>query len=60
MRRVAIYARVSTDEQMTANQLEELKRWAKNAGHAVGKPSRFYEFTPYSSRAGGADLTLPT
>ena len=42
----AIYARVSTDEQTTANQLEELKRWAKNTGHAVGKPSRFYEFTP--------------
>ena len=46
MRRVAIYARVSTDEQTTANQLEELKRWAKNAGHAVGKPSRFYEYPP--------------
>ena len=37
MRRVAIYTRVSTDEQTTLNQLEELKRWAKNAGHAVVK-----------------------
>ena len=37
MRRVAIYARVSTDEQTTANQLEELKKWAKNAGHTVVK-----------------------
>ena len=37
MRRVAIYARVSTDDQTTANQLEELKRWAKNAGHSVVK-----------------------
>ena len=35
MRRVAIYARVSTDEQTTANQLKELKAWAKRAGHAV-------------------------
>ena len=30
-------SRVSTDDQATANQLEELKRWAKNAGHTIVK-----------------------
>ena len=34
-KRVAIYARVSTGEQTTQNQLRELRAWAKNAGHAV-------------------------
>ena len=28
MSRVAIYARVSTDQQTTANQIDELKAWA--------------------------------
>ena len=37
MRRVAIYTRVSTDKQTTANQILELKRWAKNARHTVVK-----------------------
>ena len=37
MGRVAIYIRVSTDKQTTGNQLLELKRWAKNAGHTVVK-----------------------
>jgi DNA invertase Pin-like site-specific DNA recombinase len=36
-KRVAIYARVSTGEQTTANQLRELRAWAKNAGHEVVK-----------------------
>ena len=31
--RVAIYARVSTDGQTVENQVRDLKRWAKNAGH---------------------------
>jgi DNA invertase Pin-like site-specific DNA recombinase len=34
-KRVAIYARVSTGEQTTANQMRELRAWAKNAGHDV-------------------------
>jgi DNA invertase Pin-like site-specific DNA recombinase len=34
-KRVAIYVRVSTDEQTTANQLIELKAWARRAGHTV-------------------------
>ena len=33
-KRVAIYARVSTDEP-TGNQLRELRQWAERAGHAV-------------------------
>jgi DNA invertase Pin-like site-specific DNA recombinase len=36
-KRVAIYARVSTGEQTTANQLRELRVWARNAGHDVVK-----------------------
>ena len=35
MGRVAIYTRVSTDRQTTSNQLVELERWSKNAGHEV-------------------------
>ena len=31
--RVAIYARVSTSEQTTENQVKELKEWADRAGH---------------------------
>ena len=34
-KRVVIYARVSTDEQTTANQIAELAAWAKRAGHPV-------------------------
>lgn len=33
--KVAIYARVSTDDQEPANQLAELKRWAEGQGYAV-------------------------
>jgi DNA invertase Pin-like site-specific DNA recombinase len=33
--KVAIYARVSTNEQTTQNQIRELKAWAKRAGHKV-------------------------
>ena len=33
--RVAIYTRVSTDQQTTDNQLRELSAWAKRAGHEV-------------------------
>jgi len=35
MARVAIYARVSTDEQATTNQIDELRAWAARAGHEV-------------------------
>ena len=34
-KRVAIYARVSTDQQTTENQLRELRQWADRAGHTV-------------------------
>ena len=34
-KRVVIYARVSTDEQTTQNQIAELTTWAKRAGHEV-------------------------
>jgi DNA invertase Pin-like site-specific DNA recombinase len=36
--RVAIYARVSTDDkgQDPENQLQELRAWALNSGHAIG------------------------
>ena len=37
MGRVVIYARVSTDEQTTANQINQLKAWASRAGHDVVK-----------------------
>ena len=33
--RVANYARVSTDGQTVENQVRDLKRWAKNAGHEI-------------------------
>ena len=33
--KVVIYARVSTNEQTTQNQIRELKAWAKRAGHKV-------------------------
>ena len=36
-KRVAIYVRVSTAEQTTANQLKELKAWTRRAGHEVVK-----------------------
>jgi DNA invertase Pin-like site-specific DNA recombinase len=32
-KRVAIYARVSTDGQTTANQVQALEAWAARAGH---------------------------
>lgn len=35
--KVAIYARVSTNEQTTENQVRELKAWADRAGHEVVK-----------------------
>src|SRR6516165_650324 len=36
--RIAIYARVSTDDkgQDPENQLQELRAWALNSGHAIG------------------------
>jgi DNA invertase Pin-like site-specific DNA recombinase len=34
-KRVAIYARTSTEDQTTENQLAELRRWAERAGHTV-------------------------
>jgi DNA invertase Pin-like site-specific DNA recombinase len=36
-KRVAIYTRVSTDKQTTANQLVELRDWATRCGHTVVK-----------------------
>ncbi len=33
--KVAIYARVSTNEQTTDNQVRELTEWADRAGHEV-------------------------
>src|SRR5215469_12217588 len=35
MARIAIYTRVSTDGQTTANQLIELSSWAERSGHTV-------------------------
>ena len=37
IKRVAIYTRVSTGEQTTANQAAELKAWAERCGHTVVK-----------------------
>jgi DNA invertase Pin-like site-specific DNA recombinase len=37
VRRVAIYTRVSTKDQTTENQLQELHAWAARAGHTVVK-----------------------
>ena len=36
-KRVAIYTRVSTGEQTTANQAAELQAWAARCGHAIVK-----------------------
>ena len=33
--KVAIYARVSTNEQTTENQIRDLAKWAKRAGHKI-------------------------
>ena len=33
--KVAIYARVSTNEQTTENQVRELTEWASRAGHKI-------------------------
>jgi hypothetical protein len=33
--RVAIYARVSTDEQEPENQLRQLRAWCEVAGHEI-------------------------
>ena len=33
--KVAIYARVSTNEQTTENQIRELRQWAERAGHTI-------------------------
>jgi DNA invertase Pin-like site-specific DNA recombinase len=35
MAKVALYGRVSTGEQTTANQLDELRQWAERSGHEV-------------------------
>jgi DNA invertase Pin-like site-specific DNA recombinase len=34
-RRVGVYVRVSTSDQTTENQKQELQAWAERAGHAV-------------------------
>jgi DNA invertase Pin-like site-specific DNA recombinase len=47
-KRVAIYVRVSTDEQTTALQRRELTAWAKRAGHTIVK---VYEQVRCSSRS---------
>jgi len=36
-KRIAIYVRVSTDEQNTMSQRKELVAWAERAGHTVVK-----------------------
>jgi DNA invertase Pin-like site-specific DNA recombinase len=36
-KRVALYARVSTDQQTVDNQLQELRAWAERGGHEVVK-----------------------
>lgn len=36
-KRVALYVRVSRDDQTTENQTRELRQWARNAGHEVVK-----------------------
>jgi len=36
-KRVALYARVSTDQQTVDNQLDELRAWAERGGHQVIK-----------------------
>jgi DNA invertase Pin-like site-specific DNA recombinase len=50
--RVAIYARVSTDDkgQNPENQLRELRDWCANAGHTVSR-----EFVDYESGRKGTD-----
>ena len=50
--RVAIYARVSTDDkgQDPENQLRELRAWAVNLGHAVSR-----EYIEYESGRKGTD-----
>jgi hypothetical protein len=50
--RVAIYARVSTDDrgQDPENQLTELRGWAANAGHTVSR-----EYVDYESGRKGAE-----
>ena len=50
--RVAIYARVSTDDkgQNPENQLSELRDWAASAGHTISR-----EFVDYESGRKGAE-----
>ena len=40
VKRVAIYTRVSTGEQTTANQAAELKAWAERSGHPSSRSTR--------------------
>jgi DNA invertase Pin-like site-specific DNA recombinase len=49
--RVAIYARVSTDDkgQDPENQLRELRDWASNSGHTISR-----EYVDYESGRNGA------
>ena len=55
--RVAIYARVSTDDkgQDPENQLRELRDWASNSGHTISR-----EYVDYESgrrpRTSGSNL----
>jgi DNA invertase Pin-like site-specific DNA recombinase len=50
--RVAIYARVSTDDkgQDPENQLRELRYWVTNSGHAISD-----EYVDYESGRKGAE-----
>ena len=50
--RVAIYARVSTDDrgQDPANQLRELRDWVTNSGHVISR-----EYVDYESGRKGAE-----
>jgi DNA invertase Pin-like site-specific DNA recombinase len=53
--RVAIYARVSTDDkgQDPENQLRELRDWVINSGHIISR-----EYVDYDSGRKGAEMQL--
>ena len=50
-KRIAIYARVSTDDQTNENQIADLTKWAEFAGHEIVET--------YSDKMSGAKQTRP-
>jgi DNA invertase Pin-like site-specific DNA recombinase len=54
--RVAIYARVSTQEQDTANQLPALREWCESNGHRITKQYLDIESGGHSDRPGFTEL----